>query len=269
MTETGGNTPLRRRRPENLLRARVRSGGRRRPLLSCYFPIGDPLLSPSLLAIYADSGVDVIEFGLPSACPYLDGPDVAKSMARALNADLLRSLDAAGDCLARLPRQPAALIMTYADLPKRFVQDITLWRDIDSLLVVGPASDQARVTLEQTARAQSILISCFVGLPIQSDDIAAANRADGYVMLQSTAGVTGPRRSLDQDSRDRIQGLRSEGVTAPILLGFGISSGQLASAALELGADGIVVGSHCLRAALDGPRRLSAALSELRRGLDA
>jgi len=62
--------------------------------------------------------------------------------------------------------------------------------------------------------------------------------------------------------------LRAAGVTAPIVLGFGVSSGEHARAAVAHGADGIVVGSAALRAALEGAHELAALLKDLRRGLD-
>jgi tryptophan synthase alpha chain len=66
----------------------------------------------------------------------------------------------------------------------------------------------------------------------------------------------------------RIAELRAEGVGAPIVLGFGISNGEQARAAVGLGADGVVVGSAALRAALKGRAELFALLNDLRNGLN-
>ena len=96
----------------------------------------------------------------------------------------------------------------------------------------------------------------------------AARRADGYVMLQAAPGLTGPRPSLDPSNAGRIATLRADGVAAPILLGFGVSNGEQARAAVGLGADGVVVGSAALRAALERPSKLARLLKDLRKGLD-
>ena len=45
-----------------------------------------PPSAADLLDLYADAGVDVVECGWPARDPYLDGPDVRASMARALAA---------------------------------------------------------------------------------------------------------------------------------------------------------------------------------------
>ena len=56
----------------------------RRPLLACYLPVGDPLVPLHYTQIYMDCGVDILELGMPSPDPYLDGEDVSASMGRHL-----------------------------------------------------------------------------------------------------------------------------------------------------------------------------------------
>jgi len=58
----------------------------RRPLLTCYLPVGDPLIPVEVTQVYIDCGVDILELGMPSPAPYLDGEDVSASMARAIDA---------------------------------------------------------------------------------------------------------------------------------------------------------------------------------------
>lgn len=242
--------------------------GRTRPMLVCYFPIGDPRVPADLLDIYAEEGVDVIELGLASPDPYLDGADVRNSMARADRAQYRRDLDAVLKRITTYANHPQALVMTYVDPAHPGLADQGFWRGLDALLVVAPPTAPLRRTLEDNAREAGVALSTFVGLPFTPADLTAAASADYYVMLQAGHGVTGPRETVDEANRERIAELRRAGVTAPILLGFGISNGAQARTAIELGADGIIVGSTVLRAALDGPDRLRALLCDLRRGLD-
>ncbi len=58
----------------------------RRPLLACYLPVGDPLIPVEFIEVYIACGVDILELGMPSHDPYLDGDDVSASMARAIAA---------------------------------------------------------------------------------------------------------------------------------------------------------------------------------------
>ena len=237
-------------------------------MLSCYFPLGDPAVPLDLLDIYAEEGVDVLEIGMASPDPYLDGPDVRQSMARADRNKARRDLDLMLDRLARHGRPPAALLMTYVDAAHPGLDGPSFWAGLDSLLVVAPETDPLRQRLEDTAQAAGIALSAFLALPMIDDAISAAKRAAFYVMLQASAGVTGPRDTVDPANADNIAFLRQAGVTAPILPGFGISRGEHARTVRSLGGDGVVVGSSVLRAAIEGPVALRGLLQDLRRGLD-
>ena len=235
--------------------------------LVVYFPLADPAVSPDLLDLYAEAGVDVIECGWPSRAPYLDGPDVRASMARALPRNPAAAWAAirerfAGGC------GPKPLVMTYAEPGHPGLTDRRFFDGAYGLLAVAPAGEACRAALEARAREAGAAVCAFLSLPLTQADVAEARRADGYVMLQAAAGLTGPRPSLDSANAERIAGLRAEGVAAPIALGFGVANGEHARAALALGADGVVVGSAALRAALEGRAALAALLRDLRRGLD-
>jgi tryptophan synthase alpha chain len=236
--------------------------------LAAFFPLADPLAPIDLLDVYAGEGVDYVEFGWPAKNPYLDGPDVRDAMKRAGLGDPGAALISACGMLARHFARPRALLMTYAEPEHPALANRMLLDAIDSLLVVAPASDATRVSMETLARARGAAVSSFLALPLAAADIAAATRAGGYVMLQAAPGVTGPRATLDPISASRIETLRASGIAAPILLGFGISDGARARAAMDLGADGVVVGSAVLRAALQGRSVLALCLKDLRNALN-
>ena len=240
-----------------------------RPLLSCYFPLGDVQVSPDLLDIYAGEGVDVIEVGMASPDPFLDGPDVRQSMLRADRGRWRTDLDAVLERLAKFQNPPRALLMTYADPAHPGLHEKDLWRGLDSLLVVAKHDDPLAMRLERAAAENGVALSPFVSLPLDEKAMQRAREAGFYIMLQAHAGATGPRETLDPENADRIAQLRAAGATRPILLGFGISGGRQARQAMELGADGVIVGSQVLRAALAGGDALRMLLRDLRSGLDA
>lgn len=233
-----------------------------------YFPVGDPEFPIEWLDVYAENGVDIVEFGWPARVPYLDGPEVRASMRRALCGDAADAFRRALQRLARNSAAPKALLMTYAEEGHPAFADADLFRGLDALLVVANPSDPLRVALEARARAAGVAVSAFVPLPIDDENVAAARRADFYTMLQAAHGVTGPRATLDEDNRERIAHLRRAGVAGPILIGFGISDGAQARKTVELGADGVVVGSAALRAARRGREALDMLLKGLRDRLD-
>ncbi|MGV0820650.1 tryptophan synthase subunit alpha [Martelella sp. AMO21009] len=240
-----------------------------RALLSCYFPLGDQQVSPDLLDIYAGEGVDVIEIGMASPDPFLDGPDVRQSMQRADRGRWRTDLDAVLERLAKFRDPPRALLMTYADPAHPGLVDSDLWRGLDSLLVVAKHDDPLAMRLERSAAENGVALSPFLSLPLNENTIERAREAGFYIMLQAHAGATGPRETLDPENGARIARLRAAGARRPILLGFGISGGRQARQAMELGADGVIVGSQVLRAALAGGEALRTLLRDLRSGLDA
>jgi tryptophan synthase alpha chain len=158
--------------------------------------------------------------------------------------------------------------MTYAAQRHLGLNDPRFFSGAYGVLAVAPSGDLSRAALEANARASGAAVCGFLPDPLREDDIAQARSADGYVMLQAAPGLTGPRLSLDPANAERIERLRASGISAPIVLGFGVSTPEHARAALALGADGVVVGSAALRAALQGPATLAALLKGLRKGLD-
>jgi tryptophan synthase alpha chain len=238
------------------------------PLLVAYFPLADPSVPIDLLDLYADGGVDVVEFGWPARDPFFDGPDVLGSMARAASGDPLGAFAAARRRLSRRRSAPRRLIMTYAEVGHPALADSAFFSGVDAVLVVARAGNPLRGEIEANAESAGAALSVFVTLPISPTAVADAKRAREYVMLQAAAGLTGPRERLDPDNRVRIAELRAGGVAAPIVVGFGVSNGEHARAAVDLGADGVVVGSAGLRAALRGRAALAALLKALRGGLD-
>ncbi len=233
-----------------------------------YFPLADPAVPIAFLDLYANAAVDAVEFGWPSREPYLDGPDIRASMTRALGRDPLAALTAALQRLAKHSKPPGAVVMTYAEADHPALSNRALFQGVDAVLVVAPPDDAIRAAIEARARIAGAAVSTFLPLPLTEADVAAARHADGYVMLQAAPDLTGPRVSLDPANAGRIAELREAGVDAPIVLGFGISSGAQARAAIGFGADGAVVGSAALRAALKGSAELAALLDDLRNGLN-
>jgi tryptophan synthase alpha chain len=238
------------------------------PSLIAYFPLADAAVPTHLLDLYADAGVDIVEFGWPAKDPYLDGADVRASMARAAKGDPRAAFTAARERLSSHRKAPKALIMTYAEPDHPALRDPDFFREADATLVLGPPEGARRSAMETSARKAGAGVSAFLPIPLTGGDIAAATHADYYAMLQSASGVTGPRTSLDADNKARVTQLRAKGVTVPIVLGFGISSAAQARAAVDYGADGVVVGSAVLRAALQGRDELEALFTQLREGLD-
>jgi len=242
---------------------------KRRPLLACYLPVGDPLVPVERTRIYVDCGVDILELGMPSSNPYLDGDDVSTSMARALAAGDAISVLGQFTAVARAGDEgPACISMCYADFDVQAALSASAYDGIDGLLMLGLEGRDDRHTLKAEMRARGIRLIGLAPADLTAETVAAARMGEGYVMLQAAVGVTGPRALLDPANRSKITHLRASGIDQPILLGFGIGTPEQAAEAVAMGADGVVIGSMCVRKAVEGPEVLRDFLSSVRRRLD-
>lgn len=240
-----------------------------RKALICYAPVGDPYFSLDMLGIYQACGVDIIEIGLPNQNPYADGEIIAGSMrrmSRAVSMDDMVRLTA--EVKSRFPKlAPIWMCYECADLGNAFSSagDIGL----QGLLMVGFEKRPDKSTLLRMLHDRTMHHVGFVSAQLQTGEVAAARNAGGFVFLQAFNGKTGARSdSLPPALKDKIASLKRFGVTAPIAVGFGISTPDQARQAVQYGADGVITGSACVEAALAGAQALEKYLTEMRYALD-
>lgn len=241
-----------------------------RPILACYYALGDPLFDDEIRGIYVECGVDIVELGIPARDPYLDGPDVAGAMRRSIEAgadpyermrDIVAWLRARGGT-------PAAVCMAYSDLELERITADTL-AGLDGFLVIDRPSRPDNFLFMKIMRSHGICDCGFVPLGFSEAQICDAAGLDGYVMMQAASGVTGPRETFDPRLQASIARLKRGGIQKPILAGFGIGTAAQARAAVDLGADGVVIGSMCVRKVMQGPQAIRGFLQDVRASLDA
>jgi tryptophan synthase alpha chain len=85
----------------------------------------------------------------------------------------------------------------------------------------------------------------------ESRIVLACDGAGGFVYLVSVAGVTGARGGLAGGVAEFIARVRPH-TELPLLVGFGIAAPETARAALDAGADGVVIGSKAIEVAEEG-----------------
>lgn len=240
-----------------------------RPILACYFALGDPLFDDTIRDIYVACGVDIVELGIPTRNPYLDGPDVAGAMRR--------SLDSGADPYGRMREivawlkagrpKVAAVCMAYHDVELDRIAPETL-AGLDGFLLIGRAALPAHSRFAQVLQSNRIGNCGLVPLGFSDRQMNEAAGLDGYVMMQAAMGVTGPRETLDPRLGASIARLKRGGVERPILAGFGIGTAAQARTAVDLGADGVVIGSMCVRKVMEGSQAIRAFLQDVRARLD-
>jgi tryptophan synthase alpha chain len=229
-----------------------------RPAVVCYVPLGDPLLDPTtMLDAYADAGVDVLEVGIPTPHPWLDGPEVSDSMARALDS----GVDAAwvGHLLgewraARVARgqaTPAVLWFGYPDMPLGPIRVAAGTGAIDALLLIDAHRHPEGGSLDQALMAMGVARCAFLPWEPTPDDLRSAATATGYVMVQARPGITGVG-GIPGDPRHLVRLARETASGRPVVTGFGVGDPDDVVRVLDAGVDGVVVGSACIRALREG-----------------
>lgn len=238
--------------------------------LICYAAPYDPLIGSDILQIYSDCGVDIIEIGLPSSDPYADGEVVASSMRRTLanGTDAGLVMERTGELNTAFP-DLAKIWMCYDNTPLPGLEHALEFSAPDGFLMVGYEPQGAHQPIDKAMQDAGVAIVGFVDRDLSQPLIERARSASGYVMLQANGGVTGSQvKKVDPCFEVNIKALRNDGFEMPIAGGFGISTPDHVREAVGMGAEGIIIGSHCLRMALEGPRELAQYLDQIRAACD-
>lgn len=243
-----------------------------RKILICYLPLGDPALGDRVERAkqLIELGADVLELGIPYRDPVLDGRVVADSMHRALEQG---GVDHAYRDIADI----------RSALPHANLQAMTYWEHIEEIGVTSFADRLARAGADaalspntpvtqapalRDALEENGLVSLdFVPYESNEDELARyAQEAKGYAFLQAVNGKTGAAHGASEHVGDTIATLKRHGASIPLCAGFGISRHEDAARYIEMGADGIIIGSAVVSAMLEGG--LSGLLDPVRKTLD-
>jgi len=195
---------------------------------------GDPDLETSrrLLKGMVDSGVDVLEIGMPFSDPMADGPAIQLGSQRALaNGMTLRgTLDLVRDFRQTNDETPIVLMGYYNPIyaygVERFTQDA---KDagVDGFIVVDlPPEEES-----EFARPCQEAGLDFIYLTTPTADDARlkmiAERASGFIYYVSVMGVTGTKSAQQEDVQTAVARIK-QFTDLPVAIGFGINTPEQA-----------------------------------------
>lgn len=237
-----------------------------RPALICYLPLGDPEGGDDLPALYRECGVDILEIGVPGSDAYLDGKTISDSFRRARFAgvNMRRASELIAEYRSELP-DLGMLWMTYPPDDPTGLVDAVVASGVDGFLTPVRGYESLGLQLEQRGVR---FVHFLLHNPLFGDVRAAVEASSGFVMLQANPGPTGLKPLVLPDSSGTIDALRTLGLTAPVALGIGIGSAEQARAAVEMGADGVIIGSLTVETMLKGRAELAALLRSMREAID-
>jgi tryptophan synthase alpha chain len=227
------------------------------PALIGYFPAGYPTVQESVEACVAmcESGIDILELGVPYSDPVMDGLviQVATEKALANGFKLSMFFDLVKQITSRV--STPVLVMSYWNPilqygVERFARDLKAAGGA-GLITPDLIPDEAADWLAYSDELG--LDRVFMATPSSSqkrlDEVARLSR--GFIYAVSTMGITGAREDLDAKARGVVSGVRNTKTEVPVCVGIGISTADQVSEVNSY-ADGAIVGSVFIKAYRDG-----------------
>ncbi|WP_242094894.1 tryptophan synthase subunit alpha [Aestuariivivens sediminicola] len=218
-------------------------------LLSIYFTAGFPHLNDtvSIIKDLENSGVDMIEIGLPFSDPLADGPTIQDSSTRALKNGMTTQVLFNQLKDIRTSVSIPLLIMGYFNPILQYgveafcktCQDI----GIDGLIIpdlpVDVYHEKYQATFEKFG-----LINVFLITPQTSDErisfIDSISR--GFIYMVSSASTTGAKSGFGEAQNRYFKRIAALELKNPQIVGFGISNNKTFSQATQY-TKGAIIGS--------------------------
>jgi tryptophan synthase alpha chain len=201
--------------------------------LVAYLVAGDPDLDTTLelMHLFVESGVDVIEIGVPFTDPIAEGPTIQKAHDRALKNDI--SLKMIIDLVEKF--RSLNTFISHIDMVKS-----TDDNSVDSILVVDVPGE---LNLETYGISNPNINTISLISPTTKEDRveSIAKNSTGFIYYVNLRGVTGSSNLDIEEIQKNIARIQQYS-DLPTMAGFGIKSAEDAKA-LASCSDGIVIGS--------------------------
>lgn len=211
-----------------------------------------PSATLPLLETIADSGADFLELGMPFSDPLAEGLPIQESSERALSfglslADIFRTVET-----YRRKRDTPILLMGYINPVfsygiGNFCKDARS-SGVDGIILPDVPPEEISV-LRREVESHDLNHVLLVA-PNTSDDRMREidSIASGFVYAVSVTGLTGSSLDAMDLIADYLRRARKNVRNNPLLVGFGIRSGEDARR-LSKHTDGFIVGSAVIRQA--------------------
>ena len=222
-------------------------------LLSIYFTAGFPELEDTLAVLeqLQESGVDMIELGLPFSDPLADGPTIQESSTQALRngmttEKLFSQLEGVRDKI-HIP----LIVMGYFNPMMQFGVERFCQRcqevGIDGLIIPDLPVDVYHEQY-QTIFQQHGLMNMFLITPQTPDArIRYIDKvSEGFIYMVSSATTTGAKSSFGDTQEAYFKRIDSMGLQSKLLVGFGISNATTYRAAVAH-SKGAIIGSAFIK----------------------
>lgn len=207
---------------------------------------GDPDIetTENLVVAMAESGVDIIEIGIPFSDPIAEGIVIQKADERALANGC--TIDKLFQMVKRVRTKTniPLLFMTYINPifaygKERFIEKCADC-GIDGIIVPDLPFEEKDELADECKKYGVTHI--FMIAPTSKERIEMiAKNAEGFLYCVSSLGVTGVRKIINGNIAETVSQVRKIS-PVPCVIGFGISTPEQARNMSEI-SDGIIIGS--------------------------
>lgn len=219
--------------------------------LIAFLTVGFPSVRifPDLVKALEDSGVDILELGIPFSDPLADGPAIQAASQWALRrgvtpGEVLR-------LVAKLRREKVTLpiaLLTYYNPVYRYGVDRFCRESrasgVDGLIIpdLPPEEGGDLVKAARPLGVNTIFLAAPTSPVSRLKQIAKSS--SGFIYYVSLTGVTGARGSLPEEISSHVRRIKRM-TSLPVCVGFGISRPEQVRQATRV-ADGVIIGSALL-----------------------
>lgn len=244
-----------------------RAQAQNRAAFVAYLCAGDPTFDTSLAACRAliESGIDVLELGVPFSDPLADGLTNQLAAQRALEGGMTAAR--VFEFVRRIREFSEVPVVFYTYYNLVFSNGIDGYvraakeAGVDGMLVLDLPPEEG-AEFAAAARLHGIDTVCIVAPTTPESRIGKiAAAATGFIYYVSREGVTGVREEVAGGIAEAVARIRAQ-TALPIAVGFGIGNRAQVAQVAAL-ADGVVVGSalvNLIKDNLTTPERIAGVM---------
>lgn len=194
------------------------------------------------------AGADLVEIGIPFSDPTAEGVVIQEASIRALKGGM--TTDGAFEIVRRVREksQMPLAFMTYANPVFHYGYDKFFARCEElgiSAVIIPDMPFEEKQEMEEPAGRHHVAVISMIAPTSESRIREIAERAEGFIYVVSSMGVTGVRSQIKTDIGAIVESIRKV-TDVPCAVGFGISTPEQARAMAAL-SDGAIVGSAIVK----------------------
>lgn len=239
------------------------------PFLTAGYPSKKETIN--LIKQLEKEGADIIELGIPYSDPLADGEVIEKSYLEALkNGVKVKDVFQIVKEARKFTNIPI-VIMVYFNVVycygiQKFIEDLHEV-DGDGIIIPDLPLEERKEILDKCSENEIDLIPLVARTSKERIEKIVSN-ATGFIYCVSVNGITGERKNFDENIQAYMEYVKSK-TELPILLGFGISSGEIVRE-VKKSCDGVIIGSAIIKRikTLDkGYNKIKGFMSDIRKNL--